>query len=332
MTSAARPTSRRYPHAGRQDLVEELHGLPLPDPYRWLEDAHTPATRRWSDEQQALYEAERAQWPGLRCWEEQVAALTAVDRASPPRSRGARLFWLQQDAGQEHPVLMVRDPGPGGAERVLLDPHALDPSGRTVLDAWQPSLEGDLLACQLSRNGTENSELSVIDVATGKTVDGPVDRVRKSSLGWLPGGRAFYYVRPLDPRLNPGEQRYHRRVWLHRLGTAPHTDVLVFGEGRERTQFYSVAVTADGRWLAVRASPGTGRRSDVYLADLTAGPPERPLLYPVQEGLPAASRLHGVPGTGLQDVLWLRTDHGAPRGRVVAVRPADLHLGPRCVA
>ncbi len=71
---------------------------------------------------------------------------------------------------------------------MLLDPHALDPSGRTVLDAWQPSLEGDLLACQLSRNGTENSELRVIDVATGKTVDGPVDRVRKSSVGWLPGG------------------------------------------------------------------------------------------------------------------------------------------------
>ncbi|WP_078949913.1 prolyl oligopeptidase family serine peptidase [Streptomyces sp. CFMR 7] len=147
--------------------------------------------------------------------------------------------------------------------------------------------------------------------------------------GWLPGGWAFYYVRRLDPRLNPGEERYHRRVWLRRLGTAPHTDALVFGEGRGRTQFYSVAVTADGRWLAVRASPGTGRRSDVYLADLTAGPPERPLLYPVQEDLPAASRLHAVPGTGPQDALWLRTDHGAPRGRVVAVRPADLHLGPR---
>ncbi|SCE22167.1 Prolyl oligopeptidase, N-terminal beta-propeller domain [Streptomyces sp. DvalAA-19] len=90
-----------------------------------------------------------------------------------------------------------------------------------------------------------------------------------------------------------------------------------------------MAVTADGRWLAIRASPGTGRRSDVYLADLTAGPPERPLLYPVQEDLPAASRLHAVAGTGPQDALWLRTDHGAPRGRVVAVRPADLHLGPR---
>ncbi|MFJ9264721.1 prolyl oligopeptidase family protein [Streptomyces bacillaris] len=329
MTSAARPTSRRYPHADRQDLVEELHGLPVSDPYRWLEDAHAPATRRWSDEQQALYEAERARWPGLRCWEEQVAALTAVDRASPPRSRGGRLFWLRQDAGQEHPVLMVREPGPGGAERVLLDPHALDPSGRTVLDAWQPSLEGDLLACQLSRNGTENSELRVIDVATGRTVDGPVDRVRKSSVGWLPGGRAFYYVRRLDPRLNPGEEHYHRRVWLHRLGTAPDADALVFGEGREKTQFYSVTVTADGRWLAIRATPGTGRRSDVYLADLTAGPPERPLLRPVQEGLPAATRLHAVPGTGPQDPLWLRTDHGAPRGRVVAVRPADLHLGPR---
>ncbi|MGA5193009.1 prolyl oligopeptidase family serine peptidase [Streptomyces exfoliatus] len=323
-----RPTRRRYPRAERQDVVEEPRGLRVPDPYRWLEDAESAATRRWSAEQEALYAAERAALPGLDRWAAEVAALDAVDRVRSPEVRGGRVFWLRQDAGQEHPVLVVAEGGEGTAGRVLLDPLVLDPSGRTVLDAWEPSVEGELLAFQVSRNGTEDSLLHVIDVATGKLVDGPVDRVRKSSVGWLPGGEAFYYVRRLDPRLNPGEERYHRRVCLHRIGTAPEADAVVFGEGRDRTQFYSVSVTADGRWLGVTATLGTGRGTDLYLADLTAGPLERPLLRPVQEGREAATRLHASPGTGPLDRVWLRTDRGAARGRVVACRPAELHLGP----
>ncbi|GHA90638.1 MULTISPECIES: prolyl oligopeptidase family serine peptidase [Streptomyces] len=327
MTSVIRPARHRYPDAVRQDLVEEVHGLPVPDPYRWLEDAEATQARRWGEEQDALYEARRTALPGLERWRAEVAALADIAPAMTPKVRGDRVFRLRQDGGREHPVLMVKE-GEEGTERVLLDPSALDPSGRTVLDAWQPSLEGDLLAFQVSLGGTEDSLLRVIDVATGTVVDGPVDRMRKSSIGWLPGGGAFYYVRQLDPRLNPGEGRYHRRVYLHRVGSAPDTDALVFGEGRDRTQFYSVSVTADGRWLGVTATLGTGRGTDLYLADLSAAPLDRPLLRPVQEGREAVTRLCAVPGTGPDDPVWLRTDRGAPRGHVVACRPADLHLGP----
>ena len=329
----AHPARSRYPRADRQDLVEELHGLRVPDPYRWLEDAGSEQTRRWSAAQDSLYEAERSSWSALGRWTDEVAALHSVDRVGSPKVRGDRVFWLRQDAGQEHPVLVVAGPGgpgpgSGSEERVLLDPAALDPSGDTVLDSWEPSWEGGLLACQMSRGGTEDSLLRVIDVATGEVVDGPVDRVRRSSVGWLPGGGAFYYVRYLDPALHPGEERYHRRVHLHRVGTPPETDAVVFGEGRDKTQFYSLSVTPDGRWLAVTATLGTGRGTDLYLADLTAGPLERPLLRPVQEGMRDATRLHALPGTGPRDRVWLRTDRDAPRGRVVACRAADLHLGP----
>jgi prolyl oligopeptidase len=239
-----------------------------------------------------------------------------------PTARGDRLFWLRQEPGQEHPVLVVAD-HPGARERVLLDPYRLDPSGRTVLDAWHPSVEGGLLACQVSRDGTEDSVLQVIDVATGAPVDGPVDRVRASSVGWLPGGEAFYYV-----RRRAGEDRYHRRVWLHRVGTDAGGDALVFGEGRDRTRFYSLAVTPDGRWLIVTATLGTSRGTDLYLADLTAGPLDRPRLRTVQEGTGDRTRLHVPPGTRPGDPVWLRTDRGAPRGRVVACRTDELERGP----
>ena len=59
-----------------------------------------------------------------------------------------------------------------------------------------------------------------------------------------------YYVRRLAPELNPGEEQYHRRVYLHRVGSDPDDDVLIFGAGRDRTQFYTVDVTADGRCTA----------------------------------------------------------------------------------
>ena len=65
-----------------------------------------------------------------------------------PVWRGDRQFVVRRTAEQEHAVLLTIEPD--GTERVLIDPMAIDPSGTTTLDAWQPSKEGVLLAYQLS--------------------------------------------------------------------------------------------------------------------------------------------------------------------------------------
>src|SRR5687768_18316027 len=44
----------RYPEAPRLDLVEDLHGHRVADPYRWLEDPADPRTEAWSQAQDAL--------------------------------------------------------------------------------------------------------------------------------------------------------------------------------------------------------------------------------------------------------------------------------------
>ena len=313
------PPLRSYPDAIRQDLVDDLHGVPVPDPYRWLEDAGDPRTLLWMTEQQGLYEAERSAWPGLAGWQAEAAALNARDQVMPPKARADVVFFRRQRAGQDHPELFVLT---NGAERSLLDMMELDPTGRTMLDAWAPSTEGRLLAYQVSRDGTEDSRLLVLDVDTGSVVDGPIDRVRRTSIGWLPGGELFYYVRRLAPELHPGEERYHRRVWLHRVGTDPAEDVMVFGEGRDMTQFYGVSVTPDGRWLTITATTGADPCADLYLADLSASCVGRPRLRAVREGARVRTELHIAPGTGPADPVWLRTSDHAPRGRVVACTPA----------
>src|SRR5947209_15475074 len=56
--------SLSYPSAHRLELVEELHGHLVADPYRWLEDADDPATVTWSDAQDVLARAILGALPG----------------------------------------------------------------------------------------------------------------------------------------------------------------------------------------------------------------------------------------------------------------------------
>jgi prolyl oligopeptidase len=308
---------RYYPAARRLDLTEELFGHQVADPYRWLEDADRPETRDWLAAQEELWARQRDALPGREAFAARVKDLLQVGYVSPPAWRGSSRFFMRRDPGQEHGVLYVTD---AGGERALIDPIAIDSSGRTTLDHWQPDKEGRLLAYQLSEGGTEESLLRVINVASGALIDGPIDRCRYSGVAWLPGGKAFYYVRRLPPDAVPeGEAQYHRRVYLHVVGTDPAGDALVFGEGGDKTTYYGVSVSMDGRWLIISASIGTAPRDDVWLADLTASDPARPDFTEVAVGLDAQTSLHAW----RDGRLYVFTDLDAPRSRLAIADPAD---------
>jgi prolyl oligopeptidase len=312
----------RYPDAARMDLVERLpESAPtydVADPYRWLEDQAAADTVAWSQAQDELFATVAATWTGRDHLRTRVADLLKAGLLSAPTWRGQRQFLMRRLPDQEHAVLLTIDPD--GTERVLVDPMSVDSTGATTLDAWQPSKEGDLLAYQLSEGGREESILRVLDVRTGAVVDGPIDRARYSPVAWLVGGRAYYYVRRLDPSLVPdGEEQYHRRIWLHQVGTDPADDVLVFGEGLERTNYYGVHCSWDGRWLAVTASAGTAPRTDVWLADLAATGPEQPDFAVVQTGVDAQTSLF----VSRDGRAYVATDRDAPRGRLAVVDPTD---------
>ena len=305
-----------YPTALRLDLVEDLHGHQVADPYRWLEDPDSTETKEWSAAQDALLQGARAGWPGRDHLRSRLSELLSAGIVSAPVWRGERQFFMRRTASQEHAVLLTEDPD--GTERTLIDPIAIDPSGLTTLDSWQPTKEGHLLAYQLSEGGTEESVVRVMDVVTGEHVDGPIDRARYTPIAWLPGGESYYYVRRLAPELVPaGEEQFHRRVWLHRVGTSPDEDVLVFGEGRKATEYFGVSVSRDGQWLQVSAAEGTAPRNDLWVAHLPSGALEAPHLVPVQVDIDAQ--------TGLEFCrdgrVLVSTDRGCPAGAAVLRGP-----------
>ena len=312
--SNAQPWST--PPAPRTDTVEVMHGTPVPDPYRYLEDVDDARTVEWSAAQQALMDAERATWTSRDRFAERIEELLGAGSVSPPYWREDRRFMTRREPGQQFAVLSVIESD--GSERVLIDPMALDPSGLTTLDAWQPSKEGSRLAYQLSVGGNEESLLYVMDVATGDVLEGPIDRCRYSPIAWLPGGEAYYYVRRIDPALLPeSERNFHRRVFLHRVGSSTETDVLVFGAGMTMTNYYGVEVSRDGHWLQVSASEGTEPRNDLWVADLTASTPERPAFVLVQGDVDAQTGLT----FGRDGRVYVSTDLDAPRARLAVTEP-----------
>ena len=302
----------RYPPARRLDLVERLHGFEVADPYRWLEDAGSAETEAWSRAQDELLAGWLDDRPGREAVRGRLERLLGAGLVTVPELRGELAFFERRRGDQQHPVLLVREPD--GTERPLVDPSALADDDTVTLDGWVPSLEGERLAYFLSRGGDEEATLWVLDVATGEPVEGPIDRTRYCPLAWLPGGKAYYYGRRLPAEAVPeGEAAFHRRVWRHQVGADPDGDELVFGEGRDKTEYHSLRVSLDGRWLLVGASAGTAPRNDLYLADLAGDG----LLRPVQEGLDAQTAGEVAP----DGRLYLHTNLDAPRFRLALADP-----------
>ncbi|WP_026412801.1 prolyl oligopeptidase family serine peptidase [Actinomadura oligospora] len=293
----------RYPEAERGPVIDVLHGERVADPYRWLEDPAAPDTRAWLDAQDELYQKHID--PELRrTFRRRVVELADTGSVSAPVWRGDRRFTLRRVAGQEHAVLHVADGGE--PERTLLDPTVLDPSGTTTLDAWRSDPSGRLLACQVSRGGTERAELLVLDVETGETLDGPIDRCRYSPVAWLPDGKGFYYV-----RAEPGDET-RRRVRLHLIGEPPEHDTPV----TEPATSHGVGISADGHWLVISTADGSDPRNDLYIADLTTATHQ---LRPVQQDVDARA----AAAIGPDGRLYIVTDRDAPRVRLCVADPTN---------
>ncbi|MGH7296056.1 MAG: prolyl oligopeptidase family serine peptidase [Polyangiaceae bacterium] len=305
------------------DVVETLHGVAVADPYRWLEDGDSPEVRSWDEAQTAATRQWLERVPGQAELRARVKELLSVGHVGAPLSRATvggarRYFHVRREGAQEQAALYVRD-GVDGADRVLVDPAPLSPDGTTAIDWWSPSADGRLVAWGVSEAGSEESTLRIRDVATGSDLPDAIPHTRHATVGWLPGGAAFYYTRYPSPGDVPdGDEKYSCRVYRHTLGDNWRSDPLVFGEDRDKLDVPAVFLSPGGRWLVVRVHMGW-QRSEIWVRDLAT------------EGSPWIAVATGQEAlyepTPLDDALYLVTNEGASRYRLVEVDYAASERG-----
>ncbi|HWH17380.1 MAG TPA: prolyl oligopeptidase family serine peptidase [Allosphingosinicella sp.] len=313
---AARAAAPRlaYPETRRMDLVETQFGVPVADPYRWLENdvREDPEVRQWVTAQNEVTNAYLATLPERAAFKERMTQLYNFARYGIPEKAGNRYFYSLNNGLQNQSVLYVRE-GLNGQPRMLIDPNAWSQDQATALAEWVPSKDGKRVLYSIQEGGTDWRVVRVLDVDTGRVLDDEVKWVKFSALDWAKDGSGFYYSRFPEPRAGQQFQSLNEQqaVYFHRVGTPQSQDRLVFSQPDRPKLSNTAEVSDDGRWLIVTSDEGTEARHDITLIDLT-----RPNAAPKRfiTGLEHDWQYIGNQGSTF---YWV-TNRGAPRLRIVS--------------
>jgi prolyl oligopeptidase len=317
------PSARRDPH------VDVLHGFEVADPYRWLEDPTDEDVRAWVREQNAASDAHIASLAHREHFRERLLRLWDHPRRSAPWRRGEHWFQLRNDGLQDQDVLWTASAETGGttaapaddAWRVLIDPNTWSDDGTASLTGLAPSDDGGLLAFARSDAGSDWMTWRVVETPTGEVHPDEIRWAKFSGASWLPDASGFVYGAYEPPTVgeehNAANQEH--RLHLHRLGTDPAEDPVVYVRPDRPEWVYAPTVSHDGRWLIVEAWRGTHPISHVHVAPIAPCTEHQDArigeVVPLLDDGDGAYTALGVLGSE----LLLETDRDAPLGRVVAV-------------
>jgi prolyl oligopeptidase len=308
----------RPPRAPRRPVVDTYHGVQVTDPYRWLEDPKDPEVMAWSEAQAAAARAALDALPQARAIREQVAAIVTSfsERYSGLVARRTGLFALKRDPALQQPqlVLLPSADAPQAA-RVLLDPNRLDPSGKTTIDFFVPSLDGKRVAVSLSVGGTESGDVHLYEVASGRAIGEVLTGVQGGTAGgsvaWNADGTGLWYTRYPRPGERPAEDlAFFQQLWFHRLGTPVGSDRRDLEAELPRIAEIALATKRDGRWILAEVKNGDGGEVEHFVRP--AGPGRWTQLSTFADKAVGAAF-----GEGQE--LFLLSRRGAPRGQVLAL-------------
>ncbi|HKE20594.1 MAG TPA: prolyl oligopeptidase family serine peptidase [Kofleriaceae bacterium] len=302
-----------YPPTRRDDVVDQIHGVAVPDPYRWLEDASSPEVQSWMKAQHQFARAYLDELPRRAAIAARIAELSYFDGPGVPDARRGRLFWIRKHKEREKGVLYWKQ-GERGAEKVLLDPNGWSTDGSTSLGSWKPSPDGRHVAFQRKANNSDEAVLHVVDVAGGRELPDAIAGAKYANVEWTPDGKGFYYtwVPPVSEKVPVADRPGFAELRYHVLGGDAAADAVVFPATGNPQSFLRSVVSDDGRWLVAEVQHGW-ISTDLYLQDRRSA---HPVWKPLVEG---AHAVFEVKAGG--DRFYVLTNDGAPHFRVLAIDP-----------
>lgn len=215
------------PCAPIEPLTEILHGVPVSDPYRWLEDQNSARTREWLAAQNSYARSYLDVVPGRECIRKRVRELLDVETYDSLQKVGTRYFFQKRLPGREQSCIFCRD-GIDGRDELLIDPAERGTGKYTAVRPLRVSRDGRLLLYEVKEGGERTGRFELLDVATREVLPDTLPRGYLRGFAFGPDSKAFYYVhQPLE-----GEESRSRAVYFHVLGTHFKEDREIFrGDG-----------------------------------------------------------------------------------------------------
>lgn len=284
--------------------------------YAWLREKDNPEVLAYLKQENAYSEAAMADTAELqkKLFEEMKSRIKETDETAPAKLDDY-YYYSRTEIGKQYEIHCRKKGSLAAPEEILLDLNALAAEFFTSylhLGVFSVSPDHRYLAYSVDRDGSENFLLRIKDLKTGQLLPEEI-RGTYYTLAWANDNQAFFYT-VFDATHRPD------RVYRHRLGTPPESDVLIY---EEKISGFNV-------WLRPARS-----RQMIFVDIENRNMTESWLIDPNQPGRPP--RLLEPRRTGIEyypdhhpdgDTLFILTNDGAPDFRLMraaAAAPGRSH-------
>ncbi|HVW86595.1 MAG TPA: prolyl oligopeptidase family serine peptidase [Bryobacteraceae bacterium] len=310
---AQAPPRLHYPPAPKVDQVDDYHGVRIADPYRSLENADAPSTRNWVEQENELTFSWLAKVPEREAIRQQLTKIWNYEKFSNLYKAGSHYFYFHNSGLQNQSVLFAMD-ALNGAPRELIDPNTYRKDGTAALNGESVSWDGKLLAYAVAQAGSDWNEWRVRDVATGKDLPDVIRWSKDGGPSWAADNQGFYYSRFPEPAPDKllTVAALNQKIYFHKLGDPQSADKLIY-ERPDHPEWGQYGFVLEGSpYLIVYTYTGVTGKNMLAWRDLRAPDSKTHDLIPTAE--------HGYdPIAAVGSMLYLQTNDGAPRGRVIAI-------------
>ena len=299
------------PQSSVEMVTDILHGVPVEDPYRWLEDQNSPRTRRWIREQTRYTRAYLDAIPGREHIRARVREFLAVESYDSVQVSGNRYFFRKRLPAQEQPSIYLRE-GASGEDQLLLDPR--EHGDATVsLKPLRVSPNARFLLYEVKEGGSRTARYRLFDIQNRETLPEFLPNGYLGGFEFAPDSRTAYYVH----EILESQRRYYRAVYRHVLASPFEDDEEIFYAGEDPNLRLWV-IAGEKRLGFIVERHLANRSTDLYLTPFGSGDPPTPVFRNLTDL---------VQPTFAGDRVFALTNRNAPNFRVVEL-PASESCDP----
>jgi len=298
----------------------KLHGKTLQDPYRWLENVDSDEVMEWSRKENDYAEL-------FLCTLENKAVIHSAIESSVIRHKPSvpislkKKYYFVADLQDSSEKALWTCTANGKRKKLVIHPSQLLSPKEGGITNYVVSPNGRHVAFGVTQGGSEWQTWRIFDMTTGKILSDVLTGLIHEYVLWMPGGKAFMYIRHTEPKHKSKRAELLRfpAIFLHRVGSKQTNDKLIYRRLDKPNWYIGPSVALSGRLALLTNWTEKADCSIVLAKQLLKSGAAKNHLLPVFPKGDASYRYF----TSRRGKLYFITDKNADKGRIISVA-ADM--------
>lgn len=256
-------------------VVDTFHNhFIVEDPYRWLEYFNNQEVQDWIEAQVKISDKYLK-----RIYNQNFMGISkyGATEYDLPRKQGDYYLMLayKDDIGQ---AALWYKKAINHTWDLLVDPTYIDRKNNVSIDHIKVSPDSKYVAFQFNRNGSDWSEIGIVNARTGVMLTDNIKGLRFSGIEWHKDG--FYYT--TSEKIGGHGVPVNHKLFFHQLNTSQGTDQLIYTNKKHPLASHWVTVSSDMRFTIINEYIDNKGITNIFYIDHEATIPGlRPLIVNV---------------------------------------------------